>query len=731
MRNFEQSMGVTLSDPMIRNPEVLKQVAVDLVNSGFEVLRPFLRLTSFNFGDPEVVQAVRVLTDAAHALGAKVVIDCEPHLKAAQEMGRMFAGVQATRLVRAKTKLVEGRYRLHFENPKTNGVKSDYLDVEAAWVRSSDGQYHAVVISDSQVDGEGEIYRNGYAFRQHFYIEGKPADRRMHTHLSGQLTDFNQGELVVYARFTERACVDFWSEGCRRYYDHILELHRDSHLDGVGWDEPAVEGDWGTYLYGDAFAQAFESKKGYSLRDKLYLLDEGGCEPEAVRVRLDYYEVLNEGVFHAQQNLIAKARALFGEDLILGSHHTWQGEGGINDYRCGAVDYFRLNDQMDAGYTDCCWWDPQSVAYAYTLGSSLGRLTPSGEAEVNTWHWKATNAMVDYNARLISLFKISWFNIFYGESSEVTRYPAHYTWDLTVQETKRNRAQLRDLKGFDPVVEVGILHGWETVCGINRPDIASAHKAFCLNQSSRFVERSIAFDWVDCRLLADATVDGEALQTGLGRYRILILPYASVLPDQAWAVLQDFAQHGGRLVFVGPPPALTSSGKSLNAAFSDMMGLPMPTLSQYLSGIDAQCQLPEFRTLQIEVSYPLRGPAERLLVSIEGEAHGARNTAGNVLYLSDLEPGSQLIDHIEAWLQPEVKCYSDAILWRLYRKADGRSKLLLAARRERQLQGIIDYAGQRIELFAGTIASIEADGNELSVNGAGVRWAVVPSDRGE
>jgi hypothetical protein len=25
------------------------------------------------------------------------------------------------------------------------------------------------------------------------------------------------------------------------------------------------------------------------------------------------------------------------------------------DYRAGAVAYFRLNNNMDAGYTDCCW----------------------------------------------------------------------------------------------------------------------------------------------------------------------------------------------------------------------------------------------------------------------------------------------------------------------------------------------------------------------------------------
>ena len=151
----------------------------------------------------------------------------------------------------------------------------------------------------------------------------------------------------------------------------LLEAYRDIPLDGVGWDEPAVDGNWQTYRYGDAFAAAFERLNGYRLRDKLNLLDAPGAAPESVKVRLDYYRTLNEGLAQAQANLITKARKIFGPELICGTHHTWQGEGGINDYRAGAVDYFRLTTT----------WTPATP----TAAGGIRRASPTPTCSAHRW----------------------------------------------------------------------------------------------------------------------------------------------------------------------------------------------------------------------------------------------------------------------------------------------------------------------------------------------------------
>jgi len=405
---------------------------------------------------------------------------------------------------------------------------------------------------------------------------------------------------------------------------------------------------------------------------------------------------------------------------LLGTHHTWHGEGNINDYRAAAVDYFRLNENMDAGYTDCWWWDIKSVCYAYTLGSSLGRLTPSREAEVNTWDAKPTNSRTEYQARLMTLLDITWFNIWYGESTDTCLYPADYTWAAAVRGMNLHRDGQRLIGSAKPAVEIAILHGWESVCGINRPDVAGAHKGFCLNIATLFVDRSVPFDWVDTRLLAESRImDGRLVNT-LGSYSILVLPYASILPRETWEKCREFAAAGGKVVFTGTPPEMDTNGGSLREEFAGLMQMPPLPLENYLAAIDAVCTLPLNRPDKLDICVPIDGDPARTLVSIEQEAHGIRTPQGNVVYLTDLDPRQRLLDVLDPWLGSEVTCYSGSIQWRLYRDED-RSILVCIARQDLQMRGLIRWAGQEIEFRSGLVALIENRSGELKIHGEGLQ----------
>ncbi|MFA6292444.1 MAG: hypothetical protein WC637_11715, partial [Victivallales bacterium] len=469
----------------------------------------------------------------------------------------------------------------------------------------------------------------------------------------------------------------------------------------VGWDEPAIDGDWGSYRYGNAFAAAFEKINGYKLSDKLIFLDEAGMSREAVKVRLDYYRTLNEGLAQAQANLNAKAQKLFGKNLIFGTHHTWQGEGGINDYRAGAVDYFRLNDNMDAGYTDCSWWDPASVAYAYVLASSLGRLTPSGEAEVNTWHFKPTVANIRRNVNLMSLMNINWFNIWFGSDSDTCMQDGHYTWPQNVKSMQSNRKLQRALGGKKPVTDVAIWHGWEGVCGWNSAGLANAQKAFCLNTSKYFIERSVAADFVDSRLLEESRIESGRLVNKLGSYKILVIPYALVMPRKAFGICAAFAKSGGKLVFVGTPVASDENGKSLSADFAKLLEIPEMSAEHYMGGLDVECSLPAYRPQRLEVCRQLSSRLANKLVSCEDEIHGVKTKSGNVVFLTDLDPQQRLLEQIGDTLHKTVKVHGDNILWRLYRDESGDSLIAVSAD-NRPLSGIIFWGKTVIEIDGGS-----------------------------
>ncbi|NQU39175.1 MAG: hypothetical protein HQ523_04410 [Lentisphaerae bacterium] len=718
-RNHNQSMGYWINEPILKDPERIDRDMAALAEAGYGIVRVFLRKSNYHHRSPEFVRAVARVVEAAHARGLRVALDCEPRGGGfCHDLGQAYPDAVGRQLLPAAARVVDGVWRLRAA-PHSAWT---FEGVEAAFLKR-DGTVARIEL-EFQADREGHFRARDGLHRELVSREGVALGGENLFTLCGTLPGVADGELVVYLRFITRGQPDFWADGLRRYYDELLECYRDIPLDGVGWDEPGCGSDWKAYRYGIAFAAAFERLNGYALADKLYLLDAPGMSAEATRVRLDYYRTLGEGLAQAQANLIAKARELFGNDLLLGTHHTWQGEGGINDYRDGAMDYFRLNDNMDAGYTDCSWWDPPSVAYAYALATSLARLSPSGEAEVNSWHFKPTVDNSRVNVNRMTLMNITWFNIWYGGDYDCILQQGHYTWPETVRLMQRHRDLQRHIGKKRPVVEVAVWHGWEGVCAWNQPGLANVQKSFCINTSQLFLERGIAMDFLDSRLLAASRVEGGRLVNDLGRYRVLIVPYALVLPREAFDACAAFARAGGRVVFVGTPVARDERGESLAEDFARLLDVPAMTAERYMEGLEAICDLPNYRPQRLEVCRPLPADWPRVLVSCEGERHGVASPDGNAVFLSDLDPGQRLVERIEDAVSPEVEAYGENLLWRLYR-GDGGDLLVVVAREDRPLGGIVRWRKHGIELTGGSAGLFSMEEGSLAVRGD-VLWTQVP-----
>jgi hypothetical protein len=702
----EQSIGLWINEPLVAGSERLESSIDRLGEAGYDIVRLFVRNSNATHRSPEVVAAVGRAVTRIHRCRMRAVLDCEPHDLLSRDLIHRFPNAMATKLVRCTVRVVDGHWVLRVQPPSAGGGVGCWLEgIEAAFL--ADGGDFRRVQLDFTVSRGTQWYQTGHTHRELRYREGVAgAGLRREFELRGHLAAVTDAALTVYARFAVRNLVDFWSDGLTRYSDELLDLYRDTPLDGIAWDEPAADGDWASYRYGTAFANAFERLNGYPLADQLYLLDSNGMSAAAVKVRLDYYRTLNEGVAQAQKHLIHKARSLFGSDLLLGTHHTWQGEGAGTDYRAGAVDYFRLNDNMDAGYADCCWWDPEAVAYAYTLASSLGRLSPSGRCEVNSWHYAPTVSNVRTNVNLMTLMNVGWFNIWAGADADCVLQEGHYTWLETVAAMKRHRAYLQQIGSRRPVIDVAIWHGWEGICAWNQPGLAQAQKAFCLNTSRLFIERNIAADFIDSRLLNDSrAVDGR-LVNAMGSYRVLIVPYALCLPRKAFDACASFARAGGRVVFVGTPVAMDERGESLASAFADLLGAPAMHAEHYMAGLDAVCTLPTHRPQRLEVCRPLPIGLRGGLTSCEGERHGVASVDGNVIFLTDLDPQQRLVDRIADVLPSEFEAFGDNLLWRRYRGA-GPEMLVVIAKDDRPLRGLVRWSGTSFELSGGSVGLFE------------------------
>ena len=698
-RNHDQSMGYWLNEPAILDPQRIAVAMGELSAAGYGIVRIVLRQSNFTHRSPEVVEAVRVATEAAHRGGMRLVLDCEPHSLVARELGRAYPAATAQRLHRGTGPVRDGVFRVDLQLDAMDGLIYDHVICAVV-----DGR--RIAIPECAVTWETSMALDGIADARQDYVAGRGYRMRRHVRLSGQIAGIASGALTLHICFKEIGVVDFAAPELKRWYRELLDAYRHIPLDGVCWDEPAVAGDWGSYRYGRALAAHFAAVNGYALADRLHLLDAPGLTAEAVRVRLDYYRTLNETLVDAQADLIAAAHERFGPDLLLGNHHTWQGEGGINDYRAGAVDYFRLNDAMDAGYTDCCWWDAASVAYSYLLCSSLGRLTPSGEAECNTWHWKPTNRATAYQVRLMSLLSITWFNIWYGDDGDTCMFPRHYTWPAAAAAMRMHQQWQRFLGTAKPVVDIAMLHDWQGVCGTNLVHAANLHKAFCMNLAQRAVHGNVALDFIDVRLLMAATVEGGDLATGLGRYRVLVIPGAAVIERAAWQRITTFIAAGGKVVFAGPPPSIDAAGVDLTADFAELMGCAPIHADDYDAWFRAACpSMPQARPERFALALPLSGDESRLIRSSEGEEHGLNAPGGNAVWFSGYEASAEVLEQCRRWAPATVECHSASSLWRLYRD-EGRTLLMLVAREDCVLSGIIEVAGHSIRITGGESACI-------------------------
>ncbi len=699
-RALQAEFGYWVKEPTIMDPARADKTIIEMAQKGYDVARIFLRSSNFGFHSPEYVKAVAHIVDIAHKHGLKAVMDCEPHSQiAGRDMGIMFPDKMAQRIVALKSRVTNGHFQARCQPPSLCCPHAPRPASVGAWLKC-DGKIGKIPEFDCHVQFEQEFYGTGFAER---YVEYSPSRAPVEAahwyHFSGRLESNINGEIIMFYAFEDYSFIDLWSEACRQYYSMVVEAHKETPLDGFSWDEPGAQGNWNSYKWGRASSKAFEKMHGYKLEDKIYLLEEFDLTAEAVKVKQDYYYTMNEGLFAAQKHIVELARAKAGTDAIGGTHHTWVGEGGIGDFRAAAVDYFRLNENMDAGYTDTVWWFDGSVDYIYALGSSLGRLTPSGAHFCNNWHWKPTIAATEFAVRQMAMMRVNWFNIWYGDTGDTSLYPEHHADAICHELMPELGKCLEALIDFRPEVKIAIWHGWEGVMAVNSPVWTFGMKNFHLFGSETLTNWNIPFDFVDSRLIADGRIENGCLATKLEIYKVLIMPYAMSLPQKVWDKCKEFALAGGKVIFIGPPPVITCEGKNIVEEFAACAGIKAIDFTAFAAIVNNKCSLPINGPHRWDVNVPLDATDGKIIYNFEEEPHACAGTNDNFIYWTGLVPREELADYLTNLNLSAVKCYAGDALFREYYNATGQRKIVVIARKYRKsMNAILEVDNQQVKV---------------------------------
>ena len=161
-RSLYQSFGYGVKEPSIQNPELAMEGLRELAKQGYDLVRVFLRGSNFEWRSPEYVSLIAKMTEESHRLGMKIVLDCEPHTHiAGREMGKDSPGGMGSRLYRASTQLVAGRFAMTC--PSRHSAQPNPR-LEAAFVRQGDPVVKLPTL-EFGVNFEMEFYAAGFAER--------------------------------------------------------------------------------------------------------------------------------------------------------------------------------------------------------------------------------------------------------------------------------------------------------------------------------------------------------------------------------------------------------------------------------------------------------------------------------------------------------------------------------------------------------------------------------------
>ena len=552
----EPAISFYLNDHNVAQPDRVRRAVREIARAGFRTIISLKRETVCTNEDRAFIEACRAGCEEAAACGVQFLLDIEP-CHVGPIVVREHPEAAHVQLVRGSCRIRDGRFEIRVAPPLSMfGYWPSFIGVQAAFVREPAGAAGAagtprrIASLDYHADFLHTAYGDWYQ-REVEHMPYRAAKGQIVYQIEGATEE--AGELIVYAAFRIMQQADMAAPEYAAELSRVLGLYRGMPAGGVVWDEPfGGTGEWGgSHKCGVAFARAFRERTGHDLLDVIWMLDEEGEPGLTARVRHDYYATLTDALFRLQGGFFRDVKKAFGDDVGLGTHHTWTGEGSTYDLRAGCFDYFTLTKNMGAGFVDTYWYDARMAAYTYPLASSLGKAEHGGKAFSNCYNWgQTTRREQAFQTRLMALHRVDWFAMNWGDECEWPNcYPMGKNWQGQVDAASRLDQVSAFLAGAQNRPGIAIWHGWEGVVRVNEGGLAHFWKTFLTNTAWTLQERNIAFDFTSSEMLAEGRVEsipggGACLRTRMGSYATVVMGYACMVPDATWARLREFAAAG-------------------------------------------------------------------------------------------------------------------------------------------------------------------------------------------
>ena len=366
-----------------------------------------------------------------------------------------------------------------------------------------------------------------------------------------------------------------------RYHDRFPDMFPET-LPGFFTDEPGLHAifaeDWSRLPYTDDLFDAFLARYGYDLRD--CLIDLVQDTPTARRTRCHYWRWVAERFGRAygeqqrdwcQERGVALTGHALAEESLSGhvrcSADLWE---MLRPFTIPGIDLLANADGFNFPYRVGLYSSKERRGFHLTCKIVHGVVRHSGGREMMSEAYGVCDwGMNLFRQKCGFHYQVALGVTLFNDNSLITSIAdfrkwaiagKHFTqpWWPHYRQYADYNARLAALHAEgDPAVEIAVLYPRSTIwarCGATAEEDLKPLEALIYDLLDELIREQWPFDFVFEPVLADARVEGDELVTPHARYRALILPSATDLPQTCVDVLREFADAGGILLFCGDLP---------------------------------------------------------------------------------------------------------------------------------------------------------------------------------
>ena len=661
----KQVAGFFMTPDWVKNPEGAEYYIKRMADDGYTVADLFWRYFNRNLycKEQEIYSIVRKIVDMVHNHGMRCILDTDYAW-----WGTRFCELHPESWL----KLYKG------ERVAVHGGKFRFLGKYAPVTVLMKVGHKLFDSLDAYVEEDGAVRRlNAGEFTYQWQTTGTGFEVR------GTMKQPQKGEAFLFYGVRYSACPDVadpqYLEAQKEIIDDLAAAG--AELDGFGWDEPGKAANNPLYLKsGNAFRELFIREKGYDYLDKLPYLSYFDDTPEAVKVRVDYYELQNAVNKKAQQEFNDYAEKVAGRKLFFGTHQTWSGI--IADTAAGTSDYFNNGTVLSAAWTDGSWeCDLHMFTFHMTLADSLRNELGFRDAYYNDWGSSVPAVEeMKFATRFKMLFNVNWFSSWHSDSTDnIINYrmePLHTRTVEAVRDFDMFDKMLSDMKR---VVEVGILYNWKAVC-TGPKWLARYHYTGIGNTPLSLLDRGISANFLSPEALESAVLKDGILECRNRKLQALIMPNCFTLTDRCWEVIKEISAAGFPVYFYGVTPMMTESGRDISREFAELAGVEPYTLSDMKASYSEFGAIPDPGAWEEELYDALN------IVNVtngtpvydsDDRIYAVKAPAGGLVLMTGIDPREDLAYMVARNVSKPEEVFAERAYHTWFSNKDGSEKVLM------------------------------------------------------